>query len=102
MNPTSKNRLRRIWNVVEYVGFLLAVFAFLGWLIYSGWNPLQWLRDVFSILWFVAAFMSVLALMPAIGLRKQDLAQGYKWMLFAAVSALASLFMLYVTVRRCL
>ena len=104
MKSAFKDRVREIWNIVSYIGFLLAVFALFGWAIYSGeWSPLRWLREVFSILWFVAVFMSLLAVAVAFDSRsKQDWEGGYRWLLLATGCALASLFMLSVTAWRCI
>jgi hypothetical protein len=104
MKSAFKDRMREILNVLGDIGFLLAVFALFGWLVYSGeWNPIRWVREVFSILWFVAAFMSLLAFAVALDSRtKQDWEGGYRWALFATGCALVSLFMLCVTAWRCI
>jgi hypothetical protein len=69
MKSTFKGLVVGICGVVGSACFFLGVFALLVWAVYTG-GLSQWLREVFSILWFVAALASILAAAIALSIQR--------------------------------
>jgi hypothetical protein len=98
---TRRSRLATAWSVISYIGFLLLFFGIIVVPAYmGGWRFGSWLREVVSILWPLAIFISPLAMLAAHSARKAgDSDEAYRWMFRAAIFALVSLLMLWLTVR---
>jgi len=76
MNAAFKDRVREIFGIIGYVGFLLGVFALITWGVYAGdWHPLVWLREVFSAIWAVAGFASILFAVMALCIQRDRRAE---------------------------
>jgi len=99
--PTRKAPLARAWNMITYLGFLVFFFGIILVPAYmGGWRFGTWFREVIVIIWPLGGVSSLLAVLAAHQYRKQgDPDQAFRWMFGAAIAALLSLFMLWLTVR---
>jgi|SRR6267143_6043247 len=99
--PPRKGWFATAWSVISYVAsvvFIVGIILVPAYM--SGWRFGPWFREVLSILWPLPALFSAFAIIIAHDSRKRhDSDDAYRWMFRAVISALLSLFMLWLTVR---